>query len=106
LVDGLCSLDQFTNMSAIKQEQTDLHCKVECHEFATAWMSNISREGRMTDSHWSETSKSSADCEASKAHFRDRSIDDTFLAKLIHEAFCNLHEQGVSVESFATGGKG
>jgi hypothetical protein len=60
----------------------------------------------MTDSHWSETSKGSADCKASKTHFCDRSIDNTFLAELVHEIFCDLDEYGGSVEGFEASGEG
>lgn len=58
---------------------------------------------RLADLHWSETSKGSADCDTSESHFCNRCIYDAFLAKLVHEAFCHLHEL---VESFAARGEG
>jgi len=60
----------------------------------------------MIDLHWPETGKGSADCKSSKSHFCDRSIYDPFLAKLVHEAFCDLHEHSGLVERFAVGREG
>jgi len=42
--------------------------------------------------HWTKTLQSGANCHTSEAHLRNRRINDSPLAELVHESLCNLEE--------------
>jgi hypothetical protein len=80
-------------------EFTDLHGKVPGHKLAAMRaINNQSRVVARTRLHWPQSSKTSTDGQTSKAHFCDRSIDDAFLAKLVQQAFGNLHKSPVNMK--------